>query len=1674
MRLPIAALLQRGWGLALVVVIAAALRLTGLSWDDGTYPHPDERFLSTVSGAVHTGALTPTDQTPEARAAHAAACHARNAGTAGVGGWFDTQCSDFNPANVGHAGYAYGQFPLAAVRVLAEAAAFVTGAKELTQYGGIHLVGRAYSALADLCTLFVLFLLGRLLWGIRVGVLAAAFYAFAVLPIQSSHFWTVDTTVTLFTTLSLLFLVRFVRFGQRADALAFGAAWGLAMASKISVAPLILLLPLAAYRAPMPVVFVTRPDWLTRLGVQLPALLLAGLGACVAFRIASPYAFAGPSWHDLGLAQSFLDQVNRSRELASGSVDIPPNWQWLARTPWLAPGGNLVLWGLGAPLAIAAIASLVCLGWRLLRGTPIQHARALAWLWAIGYFAWMGQQWVASMRYFLPIYPVLCLFAAAWLVPWWRARRLAAAPAGARKPRTWLPAAVAIIVLGSTAAWALAFHTIYTTLHPYVAASHWVLRNVPAPVSAPIAAAGGPAGLINWPAAGEFGAGVPPRVAAATRAPASGSIDRLRLHRYTVLRGDATPSVRARVLDATGVEVASTGSLDLAAAMTGATRTGLELPLRAPLALIGGRTYQLQIEVSSGVVALEGSRIAHEGAWNDAVPTRVPWPAPAAVLDLRGPSGTASRGAELLDAVAAGYYAPVDLRMVEEDDERKRQRLIEELDAAEWLIVPNNRFYDSMRRNPLRFPLSTRFYDALFAGELGYARHLVVGSMPRLGGWSIDDQALPAPGRGIGEGRPWAGWAAEEAFSVYDHPSVFIFRKAPGYSRAALGRALTGIELSDIASALRDTKPAAAGRIAWSTLAASAAPDGLLLAHGGAPGTTGTPERPQPAAAEEASMLAAIAAWYALSLVIGWAAWPWLATLWPGLPDRGYGISRIAGLATLALAAWWLTWLGVSAWSGGGLYALLAVLGIAAAWRARLQRRSGPSQPLPTLRYIAVIEGLFLALFATGLLLRALNPDLWAPALGGEKPMDYALFNSVLATTEFPPPDPWFSDGRINYYYFGWVMTGVLVKMTGIAPGVAWNLALPTWFAMTGVSAFALAWNAVSDSAANAAADRRPWIAGSVALIATVLMGNLDLPRAVAPNLTAAQELIAADGPVAGAALREALTRNSERWYWAPSRTVGERPDSSHEINEFPAFSFVHGDLHPHLLALPLQLLALTALLALVAPVSRPDGDRPDGRAALAGHVVALACAVALLRVTNTWDWPLYLALACAGTALAAWRRVAHPAASGRAVAPGAIRSAQAGAWVAALLAMQALVALPFNAYFVTGQVSLRLFAGTPTALSAWLAMHGWFLLAILGWAWVLSRQPPASSPRRGSWQCRAVRALRALRWLGVAYTLLAGALVLYRGAGEVPAIGLEVAVTAWLAELLWRNAGRRTEAIGLALAATGFALGVVVEFVVIGQDMGRMNTFFKFHLQSWILLAAASGIALACLCETGGGARRWRLYRLALGALSALGLAYLPLAAYGRMHSRFDPQAPATLDGEAFLAYAIHDVGGKRVRLADDARLIRWLREHAATDAVIVEAQRPEYRWGSRMSSFTGRPTLLGYRHHQSQQRPVPALGEAIELRRQNVAAIYESADAARTLAVLRHYRAQYVIVGGLERAVYPAAGLAKFAALAGSGGLEVAFAAGDDVIYRVVAVSATATAATAGTAATATAARW
>ncbi|MDX1383907.1 MAG: glycosyltransferase family 39 protein, partial [Thermoanaerobaculia bacterium] len=441
---------QRRLVLAAIFLLAAFLRLGGLRWDaacvevsDGsgqvcaeTHLHPDERFLTMVA----TSADLP----------------------ASVSEYFDSARSPLNPHNRGHSFFAYGLFPVTTTKVVARAIG-------LDGYDQIHLVGRVIAAFCGLATLLLLFVIARRLYDETVAMWAALLLALAVQPIQQAHFFTVDTMLTTAVWAALLFATDIERRGAWRDYALFGVALGAAVAIKVSVATLAIVGAVAA--------LASRHRHASGVTAQRPGRVVGGL--CVAalaslavFRVLQPYAFSGPGLLGLELNPQWLANMREIGELVSGRRDFPPNHQWAGRTPLWFPWTSMVTVGMGPALGLAAWLGWVWAGVRLARRRGRHHL--LPWLWVAILFAHLGTRFTPILRYMLPIYPALALFAAWLLVAVWRRARRS----GSTAAKVLAGALVGTVAAG-TLAWAWAFTAIYRRPHSRVEASRWIYAHVP-------------------------------------------------------------------------------------------------------------------------------------------------------------------------------------------------------------------------------------------------------------------------------------------------------------------------------------------------------------------------------------------------------------------------------------------------------------------------------------------------------------------------------------------------------------------------------------------------------------------------------------------------------------------------------------------------------------------------------------------------------------------------------------------------------------------------------------------------------------------------------------------------------------------------------------------------------------------------------------------------------------------------------------------------------------------------------------------------------------------------------------------------------------------------------------------------------------------------------------------
>jgi YYY domain-containing protein len=876
--------------------------------------------------------------------------------------------------------------------------------------------------------------------------------------------------------------------------------------------------------------------------------------------------------------------------------------------------------------------------------------------------------------------------------------------------------------------------------------------------------------------------------------------------------------------------------------------------------------------------------------------------------------------------------------MVSPDDTAKVLRIAEQLQRIDYVVESSDRIWGSVTTMPARFPSTLRFFEALDSGELGFQRVATFRNRPGWDLWSLDSSRT------------------EEAFSVYDHPEVRIWQKV----RALDKTRIAGVLRADAAARAIPVDPNKGVANGLQLTPAELAANAVGPTYDEAFSTNGSP-------------LLHLIGWFLLLELLGFAAFALFLPLFVRLPDAGLGVSKILGLGVLA-AALFLTvsWtpLRLDRWLVVALATAFLVAGLASARRRRTQLHALWVQRRGVLVTVEII-GIVCLLFA--LSIRWRNPDLWHPARSGEKPFELAYLTAVLRSRTIPVYDPWFSGGALNYYYGGFLLLAAPARLLRTAPGLVLNIGVAVFVWCSSGAAFTLGAALVSGA-------RERWRARSWSMRGAVVGGSLATFFLLAvPNLA-----------VVPAAARTATDgANSPIDWWALSRVI----PGSVAITEFPAWSVLFSDLHPHVMGIAVLVGFGVICLALLDALL-------DCRSAHGFVLAGMAGAgVALVRMTNTWDFPLAAGVLGVVMVAALMQRVPLR----RLLAPAAI------ALVVAFVA--------FGPYTARGEVFDSGFeaATLRTNPGAWFVQFGLFaavtaavIAATIGMA--LDRSRPVV------W--RITRAQVGV----MAATVVALAYLAARPAFSVFALTVALALgSAWVG---WRRMRRHgpslQRAVPMAVLAAGWAVQAGVEYLTVLNDGGRMNTVFKFWFQSWILLALGCG-AVAAESVVAVASRRRKLARTPRTPAVLAALA-IPLAAtfwWTTMPVRLSDRISDSsrfLDGEAFLRpeFSVGE-GVERYVPLDDLALITWLRAQVPGLPTVAEAPGIDYRWSGRISWSTGLPTPIGWAYHQTQQRR--PYGPFIDRRVEDLGTLYRTTDQQEIARVLATYDVAYVVFGTQER---------------------------------------------------------
>jgi YYY domain-containing protein len=847
--------------------------------------------------------------------------------------------------------------------------------------------------------------------------------------------------------------------------------------------------------------------------------------------------------------------------------------------------------------------------------------------------------------------------------------------------------------------------------------------------------------------------------------------------------------------------------------------------------------------------------------------------------------------------------------------------------------------------------------------------------------------------------------------------------------------------------------------------------------------------------------------WYLLVSALGWLTFPLAFRLLPALADRGFIFARTTGLLIWGYAFWLLASLGFAQNDSGGMLLALAFLIGLAIWSFKTHKDEILSFLKSESAMLLTTEILFLVAFGLMAFIRSANSELSTT----EKPMELAFISGIMRSPTFPPQDPWLAGYAISYYYFGYVITAMLATLTNIPASMAHNLMTALIFSLAAVGAYGVVYTLLVKTRTQEASEHEDGARSSssvgLALLAPLFLllvsnfgallevlyhrGFLWLKDPVTGNFVSSKfwtwldvkELSSPPVEVVPGGLWERLgfwlTTQKESgdqfwffgginqwfteqfmsdrylWWWRSSRLLQDydmRFDPLEVIDEFPFFSFLLGDLHPHVLAIPFTLLAIAVALNLFLGGWKGLIDlfgmrlnlKPEG-------FIFSALVLGGLAFLNTWDILIGATLIVAAYVFTQvkkdgwnWHRLEDAFMLGLPLVIVSILiylpfylgfSSQAGGILPSLMyptrgahlwLMWGTLLIPIYSLLLYG-ISGRgyIFASdTESKFSGlkkiipdwktgfWLGLGFALLLFVVMWligllAYYFEPDEVAHLlERQGMDALTLFRAtsLRRLSYIGGLITMLAVLIPTLaflfssssRGITNDDETELDASPSRPSSPIIFV----------MLLITLGSILIIAPDFVYLRDQFGyRINTIFKFYYQAWVVWSLAASFGIAYLFQNIKTTALNITFRVAIALVIFVGLLY-PALSLPTKTNNFKPNGGFTLD----------DFDRIKRENPDEAAAIEWLR--TAPDGVVLEAVGDGYSQFARVSMLTGLQTVLGWTGHEAQWR---GSYEPQGTRRDEVMLIYTTPDWDTARVMLENYDVRYVYIGSLERSYAP-----------------------------------------------------
>lgn len=663
-------------------------------------------------------------------------------------------------------------------------------------------------------------------------------------------------------------------------------------------------------------------------------------------------------------------------------------------------------------------------------------------------------------------------------------------------------------------------------------------------------------------------------------------------------------------------------------------------------------------------------------------------------------------------------------------------------------------------------------------------------------------------------------------------------------------------------------------------------------------------------------------------------------------------------------------------------------------------------------QYVMIIafDLCFLIIFASWILIRNFDPAIYHT----EQIMDFTILHSVMNYTSYPPEDLWFSGNTINYYYYGYLVFGVLFDFLQIDASIAYNLTIPLIAALSSIILFGLIWNI---SSCLHFSKTIIFLLCSSSVIVFNFFSNTEPLFELLNTMTILPKefllWLAIDGldvNVDGIS----FFPNDHYWWWRATRVINTfdsvtNSSLDYTITEFPFFTFALADLHPHLISIPFYLMFITFSFNLV--LLNHGTNLIIGKKRISNNIFLLFLSLTFgsLIIMNAWNTPS-IALLLFGASIIPIRNY---------LTPNLFTKVKINLYI---IIFSILMYLPFfinykapvNEISVVGAISSQ-FIHLFTIWGLFLTIILVFLICIYArqckyflntfvpnktlsilpmiliiFIWLISIF--LKETFNSNVLLVLINRNVTLLLFSIIFVLLTYLII---SKNDIPITLTQKYITTHSVDTFY---------FVLTILLIGIVLIIIPEYFYIkDQFANRMNTVFKFSFQSWILLSIFAPLLIYFIST----------YIIRFKPSFFISLVFIVFIYLYYSFSFINLQFNSW---DRTFNINVHKNFSVENKLTYDA--IEWIKENLPQGSIILEASGDSYSNYSKISSFTGYPTVLGWVGHQRQWRPFQL--EEISNREKDIENIYLSNNIDRVKQLINKYKIRYIYLGIQENTKY------------------------------------------------------